>query len=469
MALKLFNTLTRTKEEFKSNVDGQVSMYSCGPTVYNQVHIGNLRASIFVDLLRRYLKYKGYSLNHVMNITDVDDKTIRDSQAQGKSLKEFTVFYTGKFLEDLKTLNCEIPEHLPRATDNIDEMVELIKTLLEKGHAYKTEKGDIYFKIESFSEYGKLANLDVEQLKKNADGRLDSSDEYEKENARDFALWKVYAPEDGDVFWNTEIGKGRPGWHVECSAMSRKILGETFDIHTGGVDLVFPHHTNEIAQSECASGHKYVNYWIHNAHLIVNGEKMSKSLGNFYTLNDLISKGYDSKAIRFELLRTHYRQQLDFREDELKQIPETLSKFYNFLDKLDEIKLRGDSNTQVSKFIDAAKKSFEESMDDDLNISGGLAAIFNFMNEINKLIAENKLVISDVELVRDVMMSFDCVLGVMNHEKGELSVEEKQLILAREEARKNKDWSKSDELRDKLKELGIIVEDTHQGTRWKRI
>ena len=469
MALRFYNTLTRKKEEFKPIAKGEVKLYSCGPTVYNYAHIGNFRCYIFNDLLRRYLKYKGYKLKQVMNITDVDDKTIRDSKNEGKSLKDFTVFYTKSFLEDMKTLNCEIPEEMPLATEHIKEMVELVKKLLEKGHAYKSESGSIYFKISSFKKYGNLANLDVENLLENADKRLNDSDEYEKENARDFALWKMYDDSDGDVFWETELGKGRPGWHIECSAMSAKYLGEMFDIHTGGVDLIFPHHTNEIAQSECATGKQFVKFWLHNAHLIVNGEKMSKSLGNFYTIRDLLEKGYDPKSIRYELLRTHYRQQLDFREDELKQIPETLSKFYNLLDKLDEVQTSGEENKSVLDAINKAKKEFEDSMDDDLNISGGLAAVFEFMTDTNKLISQGKLSKKDAEKIKKAMSEFDSVLGVMEHEKGELGDELKALIKEREEARAAKDWARSDQLRDALKEKGITVEDTVQGTRWKKI
>ena len=296
--LKFYNTLGRKKQEFKPIKKGEVTMYTCGPTVYSYVHLGNLRAMVFYDLVRRYFKYKGYKLKHVMNITDVDDKTIRDSQKEGKSLKEFTEFYTKSFLDDLKTLNIEIAEVIPKATEEISGMVELIEILLDKGIAYKVDNGDIYFSIAKFKDYGKLALINPDKLKKNADGRLNNADEYDKEDARDFALWKSYDEKDGDVFWETSIGKGRPGWHIECSVMSAKYLGQPFDIHMGGVDLIFPHHTNEIAQSESAYDKKFCNYWMHNEHLIVNGEKMSKSLGNFYTLRDLLDKGYDSKAIK---------------------------------------------------------------------------------------------------------------------------------------------------------------------------
>ncbi len=462
--LKLYNTLTRKAEPFKPLKENEVRMYSCGPTVYNYVHIGNLRAYVFVDLLRRYLKYKGFKLKHVMNITDVDDKTIRDSQKEKKSLKEFTQFYTKAFMEDLKTLNIQTPEVMPKATEEIKGMVELIKILLDKGFAYKTEKGDIYFSISKFKDYGKLANLDLGSLKKNADGRLDNSDEYEKDDARDFALWKAYDKQDGNVSWDTELGKGRPGWHIECSVMSSRYLGQPFDIHTGGVDLIFPHHTNEIAQSEAAYGKKFCNRWMHNEHLIVNGEKMSKSLGNFFTLRDLVKKGYEPKAVRYELLSTHYRQKLDFREDNLKKIPETLQKFYDFLDKLDEVK--GDKDDkEVDKLTKKAKDEFEKSLDNDLNISGALAAVFQFMTDINKIMAN--LSKKDAEKIKKVMNDFDSVLGVMQHEKVDAPKEIKELAEKRIEARKSKNWAEADKLRDEIKKKGYILEDTPDGYRVK--
>lgn len=462
--LKFYNTLSRKKEEFKPLNGNEARMYSCGPTVYNYVHLGNLRAYIFVDLVRKYLKYKGFKLKHVMNITDVDDKTIRDSQKEGKSLKEFTEFYTKAFLEDLETLNIEQADILPCATNEIDGMVELVKKLLDKEFAYKTEDG-IYFSISKFKDYGKLAKLDLEQLKAGASGRV-KADEYDKENAHDFVLWKFWDAKDGDVFWETEIGKGRPGWHIECSVMSSKYLGQPFDIHTGGVDLIFPHHTNEIAQSEAAEGKKFVNFWLHNAHLIVNGQKMSKSLGNFYTLRDLAEKGYKPMAIRYELLATHYRQKLDFKEDNLKKIPATLQKFSDFLTKLDEAKAEKD-NEEVDKLISETKLKFEESLDDDLNISPALAAIFEFMTSVNKIM--DNLSKKDAEKIRKTMLDFDSVLGIMHTESEDVPEEVKQLAEKRIEARKQKDWDLSDKLRDEIKAKGFIVEDTKDGYRLKKV
>ncbi|MBN2459473.1 cysteine--tRNA ligase [Candidatus Woesearchaeota archaeon] len=468
MAFRLYNTLSRKKEDFKPVHEGEVRMYSCGPTVYNYAHIGNLRAYVFVDLLRRYLKYKGFKLTHVMNITDVDDKTIRDSHKEGKPLKEFTEFYTKAFLEDLETLNIEIPEIMPKATEEIDGMVEHIKKLLKKGFAYQTDKGDVYFKISKFKDYGKLARIEAEALKKNADGRLSDADEYEKEDVRDFALWKAAGPGE-EVYWDTAIGKGRPGWHIECSVMSSKHLGQPFDIHTGGVDLIFPHHTNEIAQSEAATGKKFVNYWIHNEHLLVNGQKMSKSAGNFYTLRDLIRRGYNPMVIRYELLSTHYRSKLDFRDESLPNVANTLQKFYDFKDKLEKaiVTSKSKGGKMVDKMIKKAKENFEKSMDDDLNISGALAAVFGLMTNINKRMA--KLSNQEAAKVLNAMNQFDSVLGVMKCQELEVPSDVQELVDRREEARKCKNFALSDKLRAEIKTKGFLVEDNKQGPRVKKL
>ena len=320
--IKFFNTLTKQKDAFLPLNDKAVTMYTCGPTVYNYVHIGNLRAMLSYDVLKRYLKYRGYKVKHVMNITDVDDKTIRGSRTEGKSLKEFTEFYTKAFLNDIKALNIELPDIMPKATEEIGGMVDMINILLKKGYAYKTSDG-IYYSISKFKDYGKLANLSLESLKAGASGRV-QADEYQKENPQDFALWKFHTEEDGDVFWDTEIGKGRPGWHIECSVMSSKYLGQPFDIHMGGVDLIFPHHTNEIAQSEAAYDKKFCNYWVHNEHLFVNSQKMSKSLGNFFTLKDILSKGHSAKAFRYLMISAHYRTILNFTEESLGNAEKTV-------------------------------------------------------------------------------------------------------------------------------------------------
>ncbi len=464
--LKLYNTLTRKKELFKPLKDKKVGMYTCGPTVYNYPHIGNYRAYIAADLLKRYLKYLGYKVKHVMNITDVDDKTIRDSQKQRVSLKQFTEKYTKAFMEDLETLNIQKADIFPKATEHIKEMVNLVKKLLDKGFAYKGDDGSIYYSVSKFKDYGKLAHINIKELK--AGARV-KQDEYTKETVSDFALWKAYSKEDGNVFWQTSIGKGRPGWHIECSAMSMKYLGKTFDIHTGGIDLIFPHHENEIAQSEAATGKKFVNYWIHNEWLLVNGKKMSKSLGNFYTLRDLLDKGYDPMSIRYVLLATHYRQQLNFTFKELEAAKNTINKLKDFMLRLQEIKSEK-KNSDVLKIIIKAKTEFERAMNDDLEISPALAAIFNFMREINKLIANNELGRKDAELVYDQMLKFDSVLGLRldKVEKEELTEEEKKLIEEREIARARKDYAKADEIREILKKKGITLEDTKEGVRWKK-
>ncbi|MBU0615757.1 MAG: cysteine--tRNA ligase [Nanoarchaeota archaeon] len=456
MALKLYNTLTRKKDSFKSLKPKQVNMYSCGPTVYNYPHIGNYRAYVGSDLLRRYLEFSGYKVTQVMNLTDVDDKTIRDSKKQGKKLDDFTKVFKDAFFQDLKTLNIEPAEHYPEATKTIKEMVALIKTLLDKGFAYKADDG-IYFDIKKFKTYGELANIKLEDLKAGASGRV-NKDEYEKENAHDFVLWKFWTEDDGDVSWDTEIGKGRPGWHIECSAMSMKYLGKTFDIHTGGIDLVFPHHQNEIAQSEAANGCKFVNYWIHNEWLRVEGKKMSKSLGNFYTLRDLLDKGYDGTTIRYLLLSTHYRAQLNFTFDGLEAAKKAVEKLNNFIITMNNIK--GDNNNKdVEVSIKKAEEGFKKSLDDDLNISEGLAVIFQFISDINKLDISKQ----DAKKVIAFMQSIDKVLGVISFEKQEVPEEIKTLVEKRQSARKAKDWAAADKARDELKKKGYSVDDTPDG------
>lgn len=452
--LKLYNTLTRKKEIFKSIKKGSVSLYTCGPTVYNYIHLGNLRAFVFYDLVKRYLLYKKYKIKHVMNITDVDDKTIRDSQKEKKSLKEFTEFYTKEFLKDLQELNILKPDIMPKATEHIHEMVSLVKILLKKGYAYKANDNSIYFKIKKFKNYGKLAQLEKQNLQSNVRVSLD---EYEKENISDFALWKAYDNSDGNVFWNTEIGKGRPGWHLECSAMSKKYLGIPFDIHCGGIDLVFPHHTNEIAQSEAAYNKKFVNYWLHNEHLLVDGKKMSKSLHNFYTLRDLLAKNYSGKEIRFLLLSAHYKQKLNFTFDSLNSAKNTLEKIEEFMINIKDYK--NSSPTLIKK----TKQKFENAMDDDLNISKGLAVIFDFMKEVNK-----KQIGAGV---RKLMLEFDKVLGLNIDKIKQEKIPKRiyELVEKREKARKEKNYQEADKIREEIKKLGYYIEDSEQGIKIKKI
>ncbi|MEM4336779.1 MAG: cysteine--tRNA ligase [Candidatus Woesearchaeota archaeon] len=475
---QIFNTLTRKKENFKP-VGEVVRMYNCGPTVYDYPHIGNYRAYVFADILKRYLKYKGYKVKQVQNITDVDDKTIRGSQKEGISLKQFTKKYELAFYEDIEKLNIDKADIFPKATEHINEMVSIIKLLLKKNIAYKSEDGSIYYDISKFKDYGQLAHINVSQLK---GGARVKQDEYEKEEVHDFALWKAWDKDDGDVFWETELGKGRPGWHIECSAMSMKHLTEAFndkgdinpnkfqtiDIHTGGVDNIFPHHENEIAQTEGAVGKKFVNFWVHCEHLLVDNRKMSKSLGNFYTFRDVIKKGYNPGAVRYLLLATHYRQQLNFSFRALESAEEAVNRINNFVYSL-KIHEKGEENSVVESLIKNTKENFEKNMDNDLNISPALAAIFEFIKEINNAMQDKKLSKRQAQQCIDLVMEFDKVLGVVKEKSLEIPEEAKKLIKEREEARKAKDWKKADELRIKLKEMGIQLIDTAEGTKWMLI
>lgn len=461
--MKIYNTMSREKEELIPLSGKHIGMYTCGPTVYNYPHIGNYRAYLAADILKRYLLYKGYDVKHVMNITDVDDKTIRDSQKEGVSLKVFTERYTDGFMADLESLNVIKPDVFPKATEHIPEMVGMIKRLIEKGIAYKGEDGCIYYSVSKFDDYGKLAHIKIDEL---MSGARVKQDEYTKETATDFALWKAWDETDGPVFWETEIGKGRPGWHIECSAMSSKYLGNSFDIHTGGVDLIFPHHQNEIAQTEGATGEEpFVKYWVHNEWLLVEGKKMSKSLGNFYTLRDLVSKGHNPLSIRYSLISTNYRQQLNFTFVELDAATASLKRLQDFMLKLGEASGQADS-PDVDSLVSNARERFASAMDDDLDTARALAAVFDFMREINKLTLSS----ADAEKVRRFMLEFDSVFGLRlsDVKKAELDEEIEWLIMQREEARKNKNWAESDRIRDDLKARGIILEDTPQGVRWKR-
>ncbi len=463
--IKLFNTLTRQKEEFKTIAPGKVGVYTCGPTVYDYAHIGNFRAFVFEDLLKRWLEYRGFQVTHVMNLTDVDDKTIKGSQKQTKPLREYTDFYSNAFFEDIKVLNIEPATAYPRATDHIPEMVSIIKKLLQKGIAYCGEDGSVYFAVGKFPEYGKLSHIHVQDLK--AGARV-SQDEYAKEEAQDFALWKAWTPEDGDVYWETELGKGRPGWHIECSAMSMKYLGETFDIHCGGVDNMFPHHENEIAQSEAATGKPFVHYWMHNEHLLVEGKKMAKRLGNFYTLRDLLTKGLDPLAIRYLLLSTHYRQQFNFTFEGLEAAKGAIERLANLQRRLQDANGKGGSR-KIKELTLNVQECFGGALDDDLNISVALASLFDFVRDINNLLDANELSKAEAATVSKLIDDFDKVLGVIPKLKEEsLPAEAEQLIRKREEARKAKDWKTADSARAQLKTMGIVLEDTAQGVRWKR-
>jgi len=459
-----FNTLTRKKEKFISMEEGKVRMYTCGPTVYGYAHIGNFRAFVFEDLLKRWLEYRGYKVTHVMNLTDVDDKTIRGSQKQQISLEKYTAHYAKAFFEDIEALNIEPADYYPRATAHIPEMVVLVKKLVQNGYAYKGQDGSIYYAINKFKNYGKLSHMKIADLK--AGARV-QSDEYTKEEAQDFALWKAWTPEDGDAFWETTLGKGRPGWHLECTAMSMKYLGETFDIHCGGIDNMFPHHENEIAQSEAATGKKFVNYWLHNEHLLVDGRKMAKKFGNFYTLRDLLEKGYNPIAIRYLLLSSHYRAQLNFTFNALDAAGAAVERLRNFMRRLQDAHGTG-SGDKTANLLRSVQVTFGEAMDDDLNVSVALAALFDFVREVNALLDAGVVSRSEAEEVDANMNRFDGVLGVVGEvaKKDVLSKEAEELIARRESARKAKDWGTADALRAQLNELGVVVEDTEHGVRW---
>ncbi len=463
--IRFFNTLTRKKEKFVPIKKSAVKMYTCGPTVWDFAHVGNFRTFLFEDLLRRWLIYRGYDITQVMNITDVDDRTISASQKQGIPLNRLTNHYIQAFFEDLKEVNAQRAEFYPRATEHISEIVTLIKRLLEKNFAYRGDDGSIYYDISTFKTYGQLSKFKATELKTGARVKLD---EYAKEEARDFALWKAWDEADGNVFWETEIGKGRPGWHIECSAMSMKYLGETFDIHTGGVDNMFPHHENEIAQSEAATGKRFVNYWMHCEHLLVEGKRMGKRFGNYYTVRDLTKLGHDPMAIRYLLLSTHYRQQLNFTFEGLRAAQNAIDRLRNFMRRLSDVE--GETSVEFEELAKNVEKDFGEALDDDLNMNAALTVLFEFVRQVNNLIDSEKLNRVQAEHAIGLMRRFDSVLGVMGDiaKQEALPTEVEELIRRREQARIAGNWKLADEIRAQLTQMGIILEDTHQGTRWKR-
>ena len=461
--MKFYNTLHRKKEDFQPLEKGKVTLYTCGPTVYDYAHIGNFRAYIFEDLLRRYLEFSGYDVLQVMNITDIDDKTIRRSIEEKMSLEDFTDKYTSSFFEDVETLKIIPAHHYPRATEFIPQMIETIKQLEDKGFTYTTEDGSVFFKISQFSDYGKLANLNPDQLKS---GDRVEDDEYGKEEGRDFALWKGLKPKDGDVNWDSPWGKGRPGWHIECSVMSTHYLSNHFDIHCGGVDNIFPHHENEIAQSCAASGEGFVNYWLHNEHLLVDGQKMSKSMGNFYTLRDLLEKGFSPEALRYTLISTHYRSKLNFTFEKVKAAQKCINKLRELKRRLKKIDneedevLNSETETMLSKF--------SEKLEDDLNISGALGELFIWVNYLFAELDNDKLDCCSAKGALFALRKIDSVLGVIDCANLEVDDIIHELIKDREKARSDKNWEKADEVRKQLDELGIVLDDTSEGTVWKR-
>lgn len=466
MALKLYNTLTRKVEPFVPREPGKVTMYTCGPTVYARAHIGNFRTFLVSDLLRRYLEYSGYNVTWVMNLTDIDDKTIRGANEEGVSLREFTDKYIASFHEDRKTIGITDATLYPRATEHIPEMVKMVEDLIAARHAYMTD-GSAYFKIDSFPTYGQLARLNMEELRV---GERVASDEYEKEDVRDFALWKAWDAVDGQVGWETSLGKGRPGWHLECSAMSLKYLGRNFDIHLGGVDLIFPHHQNEIAQTEGVTHEPLARYWVHSEHLLVDGQKMSKSLGNFYTVSDLIERGWKPREIRFGLLAGHYRQRTNFQASGLESIKQSLARFEACTVNLEHASGRG-GMSELKDTISKREQEFRDALDDDLNYPEALAAVFNFVRDANTLCQDQKIGRAEQDIALEAMKRFDTVLGYLNLRSEVMDPEAAEieaLIAARNDARKAKNWAEADRARDALNERGIIIEDRAGKTVWRR-
>jgi cysteinyl-tRNA synthetase len=467
MSFHVYNTLSRQQEELVPLEDHLVRMYTCGPTVYDYAHIGNFRAYIFEDLLRRYLKFRGFRVTQVMNLTDVDDKTIRGSRREELPLREYTKKYIDAFFEDIDTLRIERAEYYPAATDHIGNMIALIQTLMEKGYAYQSDDGSVYFSLEKFEDYGKLAHLDKEGLQ--AGARV-SQDEYDKENVGDFALWKAWDEEDGDVSWPSPWGRGRPGWHIECSAMSMKYLGESFDVHTGGVDNIFPHHDDEIAQSEAATGKPFAKYWMHCAHLIVEGRKMSKSLGNFYTLRDLLEKGYSGREVRYVLISTHYRQALNFTFDALDGARTAIRRLDEFAARLKETAGDAASSEDLPSWGEDARSRFTEALDDDLNVSGALAAVFDMVRAGHKALDGGNVSQGQALSVLALLNEFDQVFFVLEAvDEVEIDDEVVSMMNLRQEARKRKDFEEADRLREELAARGWTVQDTPEGPKLKRL
>ncbi|HEX5759345.1 MAG TPA: cysteine--tRNA ligase [Thermoanaerobaculia bacterium] len=468
--LVLFNTLGRRREPFRPQARREARVYTCGPTVYNEIHIGNLRTFLFEDLLRRGLRYLGYRVTQVMNITDVDDKTIHGARAAGVALDDYTAPFIDAFLRDLDALHVERAEHYPRATHHVPEMIALIGRLLEKGAAYEAD-GSIWFRIAACPGYGRLSGFDLSQVRR---GERVASDEYEKEDVRDFVLWKGAKPEE--PAWESPWGRGRPGWHIECSAMAMKYLGETLDLHCGGVDNIFPHHENEIAQSESATGKPFVRTWLHAEHLIVEGEKMSKSLGNQYTLADLLARGAAPRAVRYLLLSVHYRQKLNFTWESLEAAAGALRRVDEMLFRLAHAREVGEPIGTLGGAVEALQRDFAAALADDLNVAEALAAVFRFVKEVNVAIEDRRLGAGDHERVIEALADADAVLGVLDadewtaEEPGDPASDEEigRLVAEREAARRARDWAAADRLRGELAGRRVTVEDTPSGPRWKR-
>jgi cysteinyl-tRNA synthetase len=465
MALRFSNTLTHEVEEFSPAEDNVVRMYTCGPTVYSYAHIGNFRSFTFYDILRRWLRLRGMKMNHVMNITDVDDKIIRNAVAEGKSLPEYTATFEKAFLDDCAALRLERPERLARATEHVPEMVKAIEELSAKSYTYRSD-GSVYYRISKFPEYGKLSHSDFSGMRSGA--RVDV-DEYDKADARDFVLWK--APKDGEPFWDTELGPGRPGWHIECSVMAIQYLGQTLDIHAGGVDLIFPHHENEIAQSEALTGKPFSRFWLHAEFLLVEGQKMSKSLGNFYTLRDVLAQGHQPEAVRYLLASVPYRKALNFTFDGLKSAATSIERLRNYKLRLETAKFsEGDAAALIAR-TETALRDFEESLDDDLNTAQALGAIFEYVRETNTMMDSGDFPLGAVKPALGLLERFDAVFDVLAPARKEGALSDQEIdarIAQRAQAKKSKDFAGADRIRQELLEQGIVLEDTKDGVRWKR-
>ena len=465
MALRFHNTLSQKVEEFAPADGRTVKMYTCGPTVWNYAHIGNFRTFTFVDILRRWLRAHDWKLDHVMNITDVDDRIIQQAMAAGKSLPEYTKAYTAAFLEDAAALRLERPEHLVNATDHIEDMAAAIKRLSERGYTYESE-GSVYFRIASFPDYGKLSHIDVSGIR--AGARVDT-DRYDKENARDFALWK--APKPGEPFWNTEIGPGRPGWHIECSVMSMKYLGETLDIHGGGIDLTFPHHENEIAQSEALTGKPFARFWLHSEHLILESQTMSKSIGNVVTLRDLMAQGHAPETVRFVLTSVPYGKKLNFTMDSLKAAETAIERLRNFQLRLRTAVFPEGVNEDIARRTRESIQAFRDALDDDLNTAEALGVVYEYVREANTAMDAGQFRAGNSAGALELLERFDAIFDVLRPTAaagGMPDAEVEALIAERNAARKARNFARSDEIRKQLAETGVILEDTKDGTRWKR-
>ena len=468
MTLVLYNTATLAKEPFESLELGHVRMYTCGPTVWNFAHVGNQRTNLFYDLLHRHLEFSGYRVTHVMNLTDIEDRIIRIASEQSVSIREYVEPYEKAFLEDLVTLRVQMPDVLPRATEHVPEMIALISRLLENGHAYEAD-GDVYYRIASFPAYGELAHLDRAGLK--AGARV-SQDDYDKESAMDFALWKGEAPADAAVgaTWDAPFGRGRPGWHIECSAMSGRYLGETFDIHSGAIDLLFPHHQNELAQSEGATGQQFCRYWVHPAHLQDRlGTKMAKRLGNFATLRDLTDVGHDPVAIRFFLMASaHYRQMLRFDEAGIQAAGEQVRRLRDFNDRVNRSQPAEGDDAAVLQLVDGARHDYRAALDDDLNLPQAVGHLFEAVREGNSALDRGGVGAAGLAALKGLLADADTHLDILSGGEISLEKEVERLIAERETARAGRDFTRADELRAELKERGIVLEDSKDGVRWRR-